>query len=127
MTQIKTNTAPVPRGAYSQGIRIGDLVYTSGQLPINPKTNKPSDGSLENQIHQTFKNVQAVLESAGTGFDKVIKVTIYISDIKYWDLVNKIYQEYICSPILPSRTIVPTRELHYGLPIEIEAIAYVEN
>lgn len=124
-TEIKTAKAPLPKGAYSQGIRIGDTVYISGQLPIDPNTNEPLNGSIESQIHQAFKNVEAVLEAAGIGFDNVVKVTIYISDIKYWELVNEIYQHYICSPILPSRTVVPTKQLHYGLPIEIDAIAYI--
>lgn len=123
--EIRTTDAPMPRGAYSQGVRFGDLVYTSGQLPIDPVTNQPVKGGIVEQVHRALKNVCAVLAAAGTDTNHVLKVTIYISDMSNWDVVDKIYREYFSGSMLPTRSVVAIRELHYGMAIEVEAVAVV--
>jgi len=99
-----------------------DLIFVSGQLPVNPETNEKILGSIEDQAHQALKNLKAILEAAGSNLQNVIKTTVYITDISLWDSVNKVYASYF-GDHKPARAIVPTRELHNDFKIEIEAIA----
>lgn len=124
MKFIKTSKAPPPAGHYSQAVVYNDLIFISGQLPINPETKDKITGSIEEQAHQAFKNVKAILEAAGSNLQSVLKTTVYISDISLWGPVNEIYAEYFGNH-KPARAIVPTRELHHRFKIEIEAIAKV--
>ena len=122
MKFIETPKAPFPAGHYSQAVEFNDLIFVSGQLPVNPETNEKNLGSIDDQAHQALKNVKAILEAAGSNLQNVIKVTVYISDIALWGNVNKIYATYF-GDHKPARAIVPTRELHHGFKIEIEAVA----
>jgi len=122
MKFIETPNAPSPAGHYSQAVEFNDLIFVSGQLPVNPETNEKVSGTIDDQAHQALKNVKAILEAAGSNLQNVIKVTVYISDIALWDNVNKIYAAYF-GDHKPARAIVPTRELHHGFKIEIEAVA----
>lgn len=122
MKFIETPNAPSPAGHYSQAVEFNDLIFVSGQLPVNPETNGKILGSVDDQAHQALKNVKAILEAAGSNMKNVIKATVYISDIALWDSVNKIYASYF-GDHKPARAIVPTRELHYDFKIEIEVIA----
>ena len=120
--KVHTDKAPAPGGHYSQAVVHEGLVFVSGQLPIVPDTGEKLTGSIETQTHQTLKNLEAILQAAGSDLDHVLKVTVYISDIGLWDQVNKVYSEFF-GEHRPARALVPTRELHYGFKIEIEAIA----
>jgi len=124
MEFIKTSKAPAPAGHYSQAVVYNDLIFISGQLPINPETKDKITGSIEEQADQVLKNLKAILEAAGSNLQNVLKTTVYISDINLWGPVNEIYASYF-GKHKPARAIVPSRELHYGFKIEIEAVAKV--
>ena len=126
MNRISTPKAPAPGGHYSQGIVHDGLVYVSGQLPIDPETGEKILGSIEEQTDRVLKNIAAVLEAAGSGLNRVIKTTVYVSDIGLWDRINKVYAHHF-GDHRPARSVVPTRSLHYGFQIEIEAIGVVET
>jgi 2-iminobutanoate/2-iminopropanoate deaminase len=102
------------------------LVYVAGQLAIDPQTGEKRLGSIEEQTEQALKNVAAVLEAAGSGVDLVLKTTVYVSDIELWGRVNEVYAGFF-GEHRPARAIVPTRELHYGFQVEIEAVAAVRG
>ena len=126
MKEVLSNDAPQPAGHYSQAIEHHGLVYISGQLPINPKSEEKYVGSIEEQTEQALFNLEAILRKANSGKNHVLKVTVYISDIALWDRVNSVYARFF-GDHRPTRAIVPTRELHFGFQIEIEAIAAVLN
>ncbi len=126
MKEISTQNAPSPSGHYSQAIVHDNLVYVSGQLPIDPLTGEKRVGSIEEQTEQALKNLFQILKAANSGIDRVIKTTVYISDIKLWDRVNAVYSSFFGGH-RPARAVVPTRDLHFGFQIEIEAIAVVSR
>jgi len=119
---IETTSAPLPAGHYSQATAWNDLIFVSGQLPIQPVTRHRVTGSLEAQLEQVLANLQAVVEAAGSDLSHIVKTTIYIADISLWDRVNVVYAKFF-GDHKPARSIVPTRELHHGFLVEIEAIA----
>ncbi|MGF1844759.1 MULTISPECIES: RidA family protein [Vibrio] len=125
MRYIQTNNALKPAGHYSQAIVCNNLAYVSGQLPISPDTGRKVTGDVEQQARRILDNLAIILEDAGSNLDKVLKLVIYISDVHMWDTVNSVCGEYFTSH-KPVRTIVPTRELHFGLKIEIDCIALCE-
>ena len=124
MIEISTQNAPKPSGHYSQAIVHNNIVYVSGQLPIDPRTGEKRIGSIEEQTEQALKNLSEILKAAGCNINQVIKTTVYISDIGLWDRVNAVYSRFF-GEHRPARTVVPTRNLHFGFQIEIEAIAVV--
>ena len=126
MKEISTPDAPQPAGHYAQAIRHQGVVYVSGQLPIDPRSNVKHVGPIEEQTQQALENLAAILDAAGSGKDQVLKVTVYISDIALWDRVNKVYARFF-GDHRPARAIVPTRELHFGYQIEIDAVATCSN
>jgi len=126
MIEISTQNAPKPAGHYSQAIVHNNIVYVSGQLPIDPKTGEKRIGSIEEQTEQALKNLSEILKAAGSNLDQVIKTTVYVSDIELWDRVNAVYSRFF-GEHRPARAVVPTRNLHYGFQIEIEAIAGVSK
>lgn len=119
---VSTNDAPEPAGHYSQATVCGNLIFVSGQLPIVAKTGEKCTASIDDQTAQVLKNVNAILISAGSSKDRVVKATVYIADISLWDRVDSVYADFFGSH-RPARAVVPTRELHYGFQIEIEVIA----
>ena len=119
MKTIISNDAPLPAGHYSQAIVHQDLIYVSGQMPINPKIASKHVGSIEDQTKQALRNLETILKSANSDKNHVLKVTVYISDIALWDRVNSVYAEFF-EGHRPARSIVPTRELHFGYQIEID-------
>lgn len=125
MQSIFTPEAPRPAGHYSQAVVHNGLVFVSGQLPVDPKTGEKRVGTIEEQTERALKNVAAILEAAGSGIERVLKTTVYISDIALWDRVNTVYGAFFGSH-RPARAVVPTRELHFGFQIEIEAVAAVD-
>jgi 2-iminobutanoate/2-iminopropanoate deaminase len=126
MVEILTPNAPTPAGHYSQAIVHGDTVYVSGQLAIDPQTGEKCLGSIEEQTEQALKNVAEILKAANSDVSKVLKTTVYVSDIALWDRVNAVYARFF-GEHRPARAVVPTRDLHYGFQIEIEAIAFVSK
>ena len=124
MREVSTPNAPKPAGHYSQAIVHNNIVYVSGQLPIDPKTGEKCLGSIEEQTEQVLKNVSEILKAAGSDINQVLKITLYVSDIELWGRVNTVYSEFF-DKHRPARAVVPTRDLHYGFKIEIEAIAAI--
>lgn len=118
---IKTDNAPEAIGPYSQGIIVGDFVYTSGQIPINPKT-----GIMETDIKlatkQSMENIKAILEEVGTSLENVIKTTIFLKDLNDFNVVNEVYATYF-NENNPARSCVEVARLPKDAVIEIEAIA----
>ncbi len=124
MERVFTKKAPAPAGHYSQAIIHNDLIFISGQLPIHPETGEKKTGAIEEQTQQALENISAILTASGSSLDKVLKVTVYIADIALWDRVNRVYADFF-KEHKPARAVVPTRQLHFGFQIEIEAIAVV--
>lgn len=124
MQVVRTDAAPLPAGHYSQGIVHNGVVYVAGQLPMAPGSSDRTVGTMAQQTEQTLRNVEAVLQAAGSGLDKVLQMTIYVSDISLWGEVNVAYAR-IMGEHKPARAVVPVKELHYGYQIEIQAIAAI--
>ena len=126
MQAVVTRRAPKPAGHYAQAVVHGGIVYVSGQLAVDPETGEKRLGSIEEQTKQALSNVAAILGAAGSSLDRVLKTTVYVSDISLWGRVNAVYAE-VFGAHRPARAVVPTKELHYGFLVEIEAIAAVEE
>ncbi|QEN08515.1 RidA family protein [Oceanispirochaeta crateris] len=122
MKPIQTDKAPGAVGPYSQGIDTGSMVFTSGQLPIDPATGKLITGSIEEQTRRALLNVEAVLKAAGSGLDKVVKVTVFVKDMGNFSRINEIYKEFF-SVHKPARSLVEAARLPLDGEIEIEAVA----
>ena len=119
-TVISTNKAPGAIGPYSQGWVVGDFVYTSGQIPVDPASGEVPAG-IAAQAEQSCKNVGAILEAAGTGFDKVVKTTCFLADMGDFAAFNEVYAKYFTSK--PARSCVAVKDLPKGVLCEIEAVA----
>ena len=118
--KTETNRAPAAVGPYSQAISANDIVYTSGQLPIDPVTGRIESNDIAGQTSQAIKNLSAVLSAAGSSLDKVLKTTCYLKDIKDFAVFNEIYAGFfVCSP---ARSCVEVSALPKGALVEIEAI-----
>jgi 2-iminobutanoate/2-iminopropanoate deaminase len=124
MQAIETPNAPRPAGHYSQAIVHNGFVFVAGQLPIVPGQTEHKPGSVAQQTEQTLRNVEAILEAAGSGFDRVVSMTIYVSEIEHWGEVNATYIR-VLGPHKPARAVVPVKELHYGYALEIQCVAAV--
>ena len=122
MKVVTTDNALKPSGHYSQAIIHNDLVYISGQLAIDSNTGEKIFGSIEEETEVVLHNLDLILQEAGSNKEHVIKTTVYISDIALWSRVNQVYGAFFANH-KPARAIVPTRDLHFGFQIEIEAIA----
>ncbi|MEF8886591.1 MAG: Rid family detoxifying hydrolase [Haloarculaceae archaeon] len=125
MEEITTDEAPASIGPYSQAIRDGDTVYTSGQGPIDPETGEVLDGDIAEQTALTLENIAAVLEAAGTSLDNVLKATVYVGDMEDYGAVNDAYAEYMSEPF-PARSAVEVGEFPVDVGVEIEVVATVE-
>lgn len=123
-TAISTEKAPKAIGPYSQGIKGGNLIFTSGQLPIDPKTGALVQDDIKLATRQSIENVKAILEEAGASLNDVVKVTIFIKDMNDFALVNEVYGEYF-SEHKPARSCVEVARLPKDGKIEIEAIAVI--
>ncbi len=122
---IQTDKAPKAIGPYSQAIQAGNLLFLSGQIPINPKTGDLAGGSIRQQARQVLENIKALLESQNLGMENVIKVTIFLKDMGDFAQVNEIYAAYFPSPP-PARSTVEVSRLPRDVGIEIEAIALTQ-
>ena len=120
MNIIATDKAPGAIGPYSQGYEVNGVIYTSGQIPVNPATGEIPEG-IAAQADQSCKNVGAILEAAGSGFDKVFKTTCFLAEITDFAAFNEVYAKYFTSK--PARSCVAVKDLPKGVLCEIEAIA----
>lgn len=120
--KIETNSAPAAIGPYSQAISTGELVFTAGQIPLDPATMQIVDGDIEAQTSRVLKNLEAVLKAAGSSLQQVVKTTIFLKSMSDFPKVNAVYAEYFrATP--PARSTVAVAELPLGAHVEIEAIA----
>lgn len=126
MKIITTNNALKPSGHYSQAVIHENIIYISGQLAIDPNTGDKKLGTASEETSQILHNLNLILEEAGSNKNQVLKTTIYISDISLWDSVNEAYSIFFDGH-KPARAVVPTKELHFGFKVEIDAIAYKES
>ena len=122
MEKINTDKAPAAIGPYSQGIILNNLVFTSGQIPIDPATGAIVDGGIVEQTEQVFTNLKEVLAAADSGFNKVVKTTVFLSDMGNFATVNGIYAKYF-TETLPARSAIEVSKLPKDSMIEIEVIA----
>ncbi len=121
---ISTQHAPAAVGPYSQAVRIGDLIYTAGQIPLVPETGQLIEGGIEAQTRQVMQNLQNVLEAAGSSLNQIVKTTIFVTDIKDFSFVNAVYGDFF-QENPPARSTVQVAALPLGVNIEIEAVAVV--
>ena len=121
---IKTDAAPGAVGPYSQAVRTGNLVFCSGQIPIDPATGEFAGSDIESQTRQCMENLKAVLEKAGSSFDNCVKIQIYLTDMKDFGQMNRVYESYF-SHEPPARACVAVAALPKGARVEIEAIGIV--
>ncbi|TFE01917.1 MULTISPECIES: RidA family protein [Jeotgalibacillus] len=124
MRTIQTNEAPQAIGPYSQGVIVNNMFYSSGQIPLTPE-GVLVEGSIEEQTHQVFKNLQAVLKEAGASLDTVVKVMVFLDDLNDFEAVNAIYGDYF-GDHRPARSCVEVSKLPKGAGVEIEVIALVK-
>ena len=122
ISRIFTPEAPIPAGHYSQAVVYNNIMFISGQIPAVPGSGEKLNGPIEEQTLQVLKNIKAITEAAGSDISKILKVTIYISDIELWGDVNKVYATFF-GPHKPARAVLPVKDLHFGCKIEMEAIA----
>ena len=122
MNKISTEKAPAAIGPYSQGMTFGDMVFTSGQIPVDPANGEVKGTTIDEQAEQSCKNVGAVLEAAGSSYEKVIKTTCFLADMADFPAFNAVYEKYFVS--LPARSCVAVKTLPKGVLCEVEAIAY---
>lgn len=120
-TAIATEKAPAAIGPYSQGVVAGDLLFTSGQLPIDPATGKMPEGGIEERARQVFKNTLAIAEEAGASLADVVKTTVFLADMNDFQAVNAIYAEYFPAPF-PARSAIQVAKLPLGADIEMESV-----
>ncbi len=122
MKEVKTSKAPAAIGPYSQGIITGNLLFASGQVPLDPKTGSVVEGGIKEQAHRVFQNIRAIMEAAGTSMDNVVKTDVFIKDMNDFAAVNEVYAEYFTKPY-PARSCVEVARLPKDVLIEVETIA----
>ena len=122
---ISTKKAPAAIGPYSQAIQVGNLIYTSGQIPIDPATGVFVEGSIKEQTSQSFTNVKAILEEAGLSMRNVVKTTVFMADMNDFADMNSVYAEFFTEPY-PARSAVAVKTLPKGALVEIEVVAAIE-
>ena len=123
---ITTEGAPAAAGPYSQAIRAGDLVFTAGQLGLDPSSGEFTSDDVAGQAERALANLAAILDAAGSGLDQLVKVTVYLADISDWPAVNEVYARVIPEPF-PARSAFAVRDLPKGARVEIEAVAMVSH
>lgn len=124
MDYVASNKAPNAIGPYSQAVKQGTFVFTSGQIPIDPATGKFVDGDFEAKARRVFENLKAVLEAAGCSFSSVVKSTVYLTNLGDFQALNAIYAEYF-GDHKPARSTVGVATLPMGAPVEIDLVAMV--
>ena len=123
-TEIRTDAAPSPVGPYSQAIRLDDLVFVSGQIPLDPETGEIVSGEIEDETRQVLRNLKAVLEASGANLSSVVKTTVYLTDMTLFPRINAVYAEAFDAEPAPARATVEVSALPLGAHVEIDAIAW---
>ena len=121
---LHTDNAPQPVGAYSQAVKVGNLIFVSGQLPINPDSGELVTGSFKERARRVLNNLNNILEAAGTNMNKVVKTNVYLTDLSNFAKVNEVYEEFFPSDP-PARAAVQVSKLPLNTDIEIECIAEI--
>ena len=122
---VSAADAPKAMGAYSPAIRAGNLLFVSGQIPVDPATGDLIQGDITAQTDRVMRNVQALLRAAGVGFDHVVRTTVFLADMNEFAAMNEVYRQYIVDPP-PARATVQVARLPRDIKIEIDAIAVLE-
>ncbi len=123
---ISTKNAPQAIGPYSQAVKAGNLMFVSGQIPLDPKTGDLVSDSIEEQAKQVLKNVQSICEAAGYSLDDIVKISIFLTDLSNFGIVNDVMKEYFSEPY-PARATVEVSALPLGVNVEIEAIVLIND
>ncbi len=123
---VSTDQAPGAIGPYSQAIQVGKLVFTAGQIGLNPATGSLVEGEIEEQTHRTLQNIRAILEAAGSGLHQVIKTTVFMADMGQFGAMNAVYADYFPENS-PARSTVGSPALPKGALVEIDAIAVISQ
>jgi reactive intermediate/imine deaminase len=118
---ISTDNAPQAIGTYSQAVKVNNTVYVSGQIPLIAETMEVLEGSVEEQIHLVFKNLQAIIDAAGGTFDNVVKLNIFLTDLSHFPTVNQVMAQYFDEPY-PARAAIGVSELPKAVAVEMDAI-----
>ena len=121
---ISTDGAPKAIGTYSQAVRAGDTLYVSGQVPLDPATGELLSGDMERQIHRVFDNLKAIVAAGGADFSQVVKLNVYLVDLKHFALVNQVMAQYFREPY-PARAAVGVAALPRGAQIEMDCVAHL--
>jgi reactive intermediate/imine deaminase len=121
---ISTDGAPKAIGTYSQAVRAGDTLYVSGQVPLDPATGELLSGDMERQIHRVFDNLKAIVAAAGADFSQVVKLNVYLVDLKHFALVNQVMAQYFREPY-PARAAVGVAALPRGAQIEMDCVSHL--
>ena len=119
---IKTDQAPAAIGPYSQGVRIGDFLFTSGQIALDPATGEMCSGEIEQETEQTLQNIEAILKAGGLSLGHVVKTTVYLADLNHFVRMNQVYEQFFSSN-KPARACVQVAALPKGAKVEIDAVA----
>ncbi|MWV41982.1 RidA family protein [Natrialba sp. INN-245] len=122
MNEIETEHAPASIGPFSQAIVDDGRIFVSGQGPVDPETGEIVSTDIREQTHRTLKNVEAILEAAGSSLENTVKATVFVTDMDDYDAINEVYQEYFSDPY-PARSAVQVVELPIDIGVEIEVIA----
>jgi reactive intermediate/imine deaminase len=125
--EIRTDRAPAPVGPYSQAVIHRGLVYVSGQIPLDPVTGEVVEGEIEAQATRAFANLRAVLEAAGSGVDRVLRTSIYLTDLSLFPRVNAIYESLFRGDPKPARSTIGVAGLPLGAQIEVDAVATTDT
>ncbi len=123
---VYTDGAPRPVGPYSQGVLAGELLFISGQIPLDPQTGKLVEGQFEDKVRRVMDNIRAIVEAAGGTMDDIVKVTVYLRDMGKFQEFNRVYSEYF-KGVPPARVVVEVSGLPLGADLEVEAIALIKR
>jgi 2-iminobutanoate/2-iminopropanoate deaminase len=126
MEYVSGGSIPAPKGHYSPAVVHGGLVYVAGQLPADPGGRDMTKSPIEEQVRQTLANIATILDAGGSSLDRILRATVYITDVASWPRVNTAYAE-VMGEHRPARTVVPVPELHYGYLVEIDVIAALRD
>lgn len=126
LRKIESENAPKAIGPYSQGICANGFVFVSGQLPIDPQTGKLAEGEIKGQARQVFKNIRAILQSAGLGMESIVRIDLFLADINDFKAVNEVFGEILVREPKPARQTLQAAALPLGAKIEISCVALAE-
>ena len=124
---IKTDKAPLPVGSYNQGVVANGLIFTAGQIAIDPSTGKLIDGSFKDRVNQIFNNLENILKAAESDMTNVVKFTVFLTNMKNYVDVNEVFNSRLDEAIAPARSLLEVSDLPIGTDVEIECVAIVNE